>query len=157
MMMMATAVDSLSFTKVAVTSCLLFFICIIGLLPGNPTVTKLTKDGETITYPFYDRATKKASFHPTEYYHRKLSLWIKDFGHKLIISIFALIMVIRPDMSKWGFNLSYMWLFFTLLMLLDHGLFRSRLNWGFDIEVFLMAIQSAYTLYCWAIWKGKID
>lgn len=154
-MMTTTAVDRLGFIKVVVTSCLLFFICFIGLLSTNPTIEILTESGKTITYPFYDRVSKTVNINTTTPYKRKLSYWVEDAANELSIFILIVILIIRADMSKLGFDLWYVWAFFAFLMFMDHILFKGRLPWGFKIELLLMIVQSVYVFYYWYLWKNE--
>lgn len=147
--------SSQEFIKVVLTFCLLFSICVLGMLPGSIKVTELTRAGVEVTFPLYDSNTKSASLNPTKYFSKKLSHWTKDVTHKAIIFLLSFFMIVRPDLKRWNFDLSWIWVFFFLLMGTDYVLSRGRLPWDFFIEVFLMIVQLGYTVYCYYLYYSS--
>lgn len=150
---MMTMMTSRELIKVVLTFCLFLFICVVGMVDNSPTIRKLHDDGVRIPYPLYDANTNYASLHPTRIYNRKIANWFQDFADLIIISVLPWFLILRPDMKRWGFDLSYMWVLFFYLMIVDRLLFHGRLPYGFIMEVFLLSVQAIYTFDCALIWK----
>ena len=134
-------------TKVVLAFCLFFIICIFQLVDNSPKVSQLTKDGIKVPYIYYNKVTKKADLNSEHIYKRRLNWWIQDLADITIPIIIMILFIMRPDLSALGFDLSYMWLFYLVLIAVDRVLTLGKLPFGFIMEVFVCSIQAFYTIY----------
>lgn len=141
--------------KVVLTFCLFFILCIFQLIDNSPKINQLSKDGVKVAYPYYNKETKQADLNSDHIYRRKLNWWVQDLADITIPIILLSILLIKPNLSVLGFDLSYMWLFYLVLIAIDRVLFLGKLPFGFIMEVFVCCIQLLYTAYCYYLYYSS--
>lgn len=126
-----------SFLKVALSSSLLFFMCLFGLFFD-------VVDG-VYNFPFYDMKCDCFMMYPKNSFSINVQWVIKDLSIFIYSIVVCLISIINADFKMWGFNLMWMWLLFLVMLPLDYLLSYETNPFRIYIESFLMIVQIIYT------------
>ena len=138
------------FYKVAMFSSLLFFISFISL------ISDLFKGSDLVyTYPFFDVSNYKASLNPIETYSDPIKWYVKYTTNRIVPILCMLLAIFKPDFSKLGFNLLWMWVFYFTLILIDQQLFLEYWPFRGHIDAFVCCVQFAYVVYCFYLYYSS--
>ncbi len=144
--------------KVGLTFCLLFFICFCSMIGNSKKVNEISKPDENgdykgWTYPFYDKSCDCVNFYVEESNQYKDPWnWAIFFANdKFMIVVAFLIIAIRPDFTKFGFDLTIIWVVYFVMLLFDRVLFLEKWQWRPNIEIFMVSLQFLYLSYCAAL------
>lgn len=139
------------FNKVFLTGCLLLIICVGEIIDNAWFTTLISENGLKIPYPYYDYVSKSFSLTPEKLYYRKFMWWVQDLADVTIPVILMLILIIKPDMKRFGFNMWYPWLFYFSLTAFNRVTAIGKIPFGWIMEVFILGVQAAYTIRCYEL------